>query len=173
MLLERLKIPWLWLLMWALPIFGIAQDLVITVEHAKTADEIAWGLMQRYSLPANHGMLFHFFPPQRVSFWMFNTYIDLEVAFIDEQYVIQEICLLKAYPERMRFLPPIRDVRALKRIASNHPTIIFFNSHSAKSTIAVAYALEMPAGWFEEHAVRVGDSIALLAPDKIVVNGKG
>jgi hypothetical protein len=41
------------------------------------------GLMFRQSLPEDGGMLFDYDPPQQIAFWMKNTYIPLDIVFID------------------------------------------------------------------------------------------
>ena len=40
------------------------------------------GLMFRHAMPADHGMLFDYDPPQNIAFWMKNTYIPLDIIFI-------------------------------------------------------------------------------------------
>ena len=42
------------------------------------------GLMHIANLPQDKGMLFHFTPPRYVSMWMKNTYISLDIFFLDE-----------------------------------------------------------------------------------------
>src|ERR1041384_1238525 len=49
------------------------------------------GLMFRQSLPDDGGMLFDYDPPQPISFWMKNTYISLDIIFVDVHGVILNI----------------------------------------------------------------------------------
>src|SRR5262245_17950603 len=53
-----------------------------SVEMATTGPEKATGLMYRRKLADGKGMLFDFSPPQEVSMWMKNTYISLDMIFI-------------------------------------------------------------------------------------------
>ncbi|MGV6847216.1 MAG: DUF192 domain-containing protein [Marinibacterium sp.] len=54
-----------------------------TVEVADDDAERSRGLMFRESMPRGAGMLFVFDHPQRVSFWMMNTLIPLDMIFAD------------------------------------------------------------------------------------------
>ena len=62
-----------------------------SVEIADDADERAQGLMHRDALPRSSGMLFVYPSPQRMSFWMRNTLIELDMIFIDPQGVVQHV----------------------------------------------------------------------------------
>jgi len=55
---------------------------VFKVEIADTEASREKGLMFRKSLPDGQGMLFNFHREQDVSFWMQNTYIPLDMIFI-------------------------------------------------------------------------------------------
>ena len=49
------------------------------------------GLMYIKDLPSNQGMLFLFDRPQFASFWMKNTYVSLDIAFIAPNGVVVNI----------------------------------------------------------------------------------
>ena len=55
---------------------------VFAVEIAVTNEERARGRMYRKELAEGRGMLFDFAPDQEVSMWMKNTYISLDMIFI-------------------------------------------------------------------------------------------
>lgn len=55
----------------------------IDIEVAKSSYEIEKGLMHRRSLPANGGMLFVFDDEHYRTFWMKNTYIALDILFVN------------------------------------------------------------------------------------------
>ncbi len=55
----------------------------IVAEVASTPDDRATGLMNRFSLQPDRGMLFVFEHPEPLSFWMKNTFIPLSIAFLD------------------------------------------------------------------------------------------
>jgi uncharacterized membrane protein (UPF0127 family) len=102
----------------------------ISVEIADTRGLREQGLMNRDSLPADYGMLF-VYPDERIrSFWMRNTRIPLDIAFIDRNGSIINI-------EQME---PQTDENTL-------------------SDAPVMYALEMSLGWFEANGVGPGDRL--------------
>ena len=54
------------------------------VKLAKTEEQRERGLMDIKEMPDNEGMLFIFDEPQTVGFWMKDTYIPLDIIFIDD-----------------------------------------------------------------------------------------
>jgi uncharacterized membrane protein (UPF0127 family) len=63
----------------------------VRVEIADDPQERARGLMFRESLPADTGMLFLYETPRESSFWMKNTYLRLDIVFMDARGVIRYI----------------------------------------------------------------------------------
>lgn len=106
-------------------VFG--QDTV-RAEVARTQEERSRGLMYREELPEDAGMLF-IFPDNSVrGFWMQNTYLPLDIAFMDPSFRIVDI----------QQMEPMTTDQHLGRAP-------------------FTYALEVNQGWFEAHGVRVGD----------------
>lgn len=67
------------------------NNIYLTVEIADSPEKRAKGLMFRETLDVNSGMLFTFDNSQRRAFWMKNTYIPLDIYFINEDKTILEI----------------------------------------------------------------------------------
>ena len=85
------------------------------------------GLMNRKTMPPQHGMLFVFPQPHTYCMWMKNTLIPLSVAFIDGDGYIINIEEMQPQTE---------------------------NNHCAK--VPARYALEMNAGWFAQRGIKPG-----------------
>ncbi|GAB4232413.1 MAG: hypothetical protein Tsb0021_11100 [Chlamydiales bacterium] len=131
----------------------------IQVEHARSAEELRVGLMGRKTLNEDYGMLFHFPDSYHPSIWSFNCFIDLSVAFLDQDGVIQEIHNLIAYPELMSLLSEqeIEEVMNGKRF--RHPVVSFFQQHAIRPQKPALYVIETRKGWFRDHHIRQGDQV--------------
>ena len=56
---------------------------MLKAEIAQTPRSLQKGLMFRKHLPDDAGMLFIFGQPQRLNFWGRNTYVPLDIAFVN------------------------------------------------------------------------------------------
>jgi len=65
-----------------------SQSMSFKLEVVSTPQERATGLMYRKSLGSNRGMLFIFPVVTLQSFWMKNTYIALDIIFIDQTFKV-------------------------------------------------------------------------------------
>jgi uncharacterized membrane protein (UPF0127 family) len=137
-----------------------ANEIPLELEFARTEEARSFGLMQRRALKKNQGMLFIYPKPQVANIWMFNCFIDLSVAFLDANHIIQEIHELKAYPEKMNLLLPIKNYHDLVLYSQNNSIAEFFLKKSLKSSFKVSFVLEMNAKWFYNAQVVVGDLVS-------------
>jgi uncharacterized membrane protein (UPF0127 family) len=120
-----------------LPVRTIDVDgHAIEVEIAATSKHRETGLMHRESLPADAGMLFMYNDERPRSFWMKNTLIPLDIAFVGRDGTIVKIAQME----------PI----SVERTQSLYPA---------------TYALEMNVGWFAAHDVQAGDKITRIPTD--------
>ena len=107
----------------------------ITAEVADTVETRTLGLMHRFSLRQDYGMVFVFARAEPLGFWMKNTFIPLSIAFIDSNGQILNIDDMAPQTE---------------------------NTHPSRGP--ALYALEMRKGWFRDHGVKAGDRIEGLPP---------
>lgn len=86
-----------------------------SVELARTREEQDKGLMFRRELPDGQGMLFDFTTEQTVAFWMENTYISLDIIFINGDGRIRRIAE-NAEPLSKTTIPSDGPVRAVLEV---------------------------------------------------------
>lgn len=103
----------------------------LVAEVVTTVEQRATGLMNRFSLKPDHGMLFVFGRPAPQGFWMKNTYIPLSIAFLDADGRILNIEDMRPQTEETHW--------------SKGPAL---------------YALEMKKGWFAERGIGPGAVVA-------------
>ena len=103
----------------------------LVAEVVTTVEQRATGLMNRFSLKPDHGMLFVFGRPAPQGFWMKNTYIPLSIAFLDADGRILNIEDMRPQSEE---------------------------THGSKGP--ALYAVEMKKGWFAERGIGPGAVVA-------------
>ena len=92
------------------------------------------GLMGRKHLSENSGMLFVFGFERPMTFWMANTYIPLQIAFIKGDGTIGQI-----------------------------ESMVPLSTRAVNSKSRYRYALEVNDGWFDQNNIKVGDTLAVPA----------
>jgi len=92
-----------------------SKAINLTVEMALTKEQQQQGLMFRKSMKDDHGMLFIFPTVRQTGFWMKNTLIPLDMAFIDEQGIVVHIHPM-AIPEDLTNIPSRYPVKAVLEI---------------------------------------------------------
>jgi uncharacterized membrane protein (UPF0127 family) len=85
------------------------------VELADDPGERALGLMNRPHMASSAGMIFIYEHPQKVSFWMENTLIPLDMIFIDEAGLVVKVHA-NAIPRDRTPIPADSEVLAVLEI---------------------------------------------------------
>ena len=67
------------------------KQIEYEVEIADTDEARRTGLMYRREMQTNRGMLLDFDRPKKVAIWMKNTYLPLDIIYIDAKGVITKI----------------------------------------------------------------------------------
>ncbi len=104
----------------------------IDIEKAESDQERMQGLMFRKSMDEDKGMLFIMDNNEQQSFYMRNTYIPLDIIFVDENNVITTI----------------------------HENTKILNDNSLPSNGPAKYVVEVNGGYTKKHGIKVGDKIS-------------
>ena len=112
------------------------DDVPLRVEVADEPREREHGMMYRESLSDGQGMLFVYRDAARRVFWMRDTHVPLDAAFVTADGRIDEIAPLE----------PLSEVH----VTSRRP---------------VRFVLEVPRGWFAQHGLGTGSRIHGLPRD--------
>lgn len=102
------------------------------ISIAEAPAEQEQGLQFIKSLPDKSGMLFSWKNPRVLSFWMKNTYLPLDIAFIDHNNKIVSI----------QSMVPL----SLRTVTSGSPCIM---------------ALEVPMGMFKKMEISIGNKVKI------------
>lgn len=106
-------------------------SLNLTVEVADNDEKRTQGLMNRQSLDSDAGMLFIFDSAESLSFWMKDTFVSLDIIFMDSQ-------------KQIVFIEENTTPLSLDRIAPG---------------VSSQYVLEVNAGYVAQNGVNVGDTM--------------
>ena len=107
---------------------------------ARSEDELAHGLKFVRALPPMTGMLFDFASPRVLKFWMADTYVPLDIAFIDGNGIIVKTARMKPHD--------------LSTTSSGKPCVM---------------ALEVKAGLLDSLGIKVGHSLSISKDGKGVI----
>ena len=109
----------------------VEKIVQIDIEIAETSVDMGIGLMFRRSMPEKAGMLFIYQRPHPMAFFMRNTYIPLDIIFVDEN----------------------------GQILSIHKVTKTLSDELIPSYKATKYVVEVNAGFCEKYGVAAGDYI--------------
>lgn len=117
-----------------------SSTVTVSLELAQTPQERRKGLMGRDSLAASSGMLFQYQKQRRPnhSFWMYQTFIPLDIAYLDDNGVI-------------------RNIRQMEPCESSSGA----NCPSYPAGVEFVTAVEMNTGFFSANSISVGDRLSL------------
>jgi uncharacterized protein len=116
-------------------------EVVVDVKVAATPAQRQRGLMEVEDLPPGTGMLFLFDEERTGGFWMFNTLVPLDIAYIDADGTIV-------------------DILAMDPCGSDDPD----DCPTYPPAASYLAALEVPQGWFAWQGVEPGATVTWTEP---------
>ena len=111
------------------------RSIPLVIEVADESDERRQGLMCRETVPYGTGMLFVFEESRALNFWMFNTYAQLDIVYLDDSRSVVKALSMEPCPRPYQY----DDGRWRSHCSSA--------ASGYGSGEAARYALELPAGW--------------------------
>lgn len=117
---------------------SIGNHTSLVVEVADTDEKRRNGLMHRKGLASNAGMIFVYDKEKTQSFWMKNTYIDLDLGFFNKDRVLVDVQQMDGLSSSSQ--------EDIPRVSSRFPA---------------QFALEVNQGWFQEQNINLGESFIL------------
>ena len=90
-------------------------------------------MFRKKKLSDFEGMLFKYMHPQIISLWMKNTFIPLDVLYLDENYIVNEF----------------------------NENLIPHNEASVKSKGKYLYAMEINGGCIKRRKINIGDKLKI------------
>ncbi len=113
------------------------KEYCFDVQLAQNGIERTKGLMFQESLEQNKGILFLFDKESKYSFWMKNTFISLDIIWIDKN-------------------------NNVVFISENNQPCKWYNCPSIKPTTDAKYVLEVNSGIVKKIDLKVGDELNLV-----------
>lgn len=111
--------------------FNGKKGPIVFLEVAVTPEQKQKGLMNRPNLASNRGMVFVFKPARKVTFWMKDTLIPLDMIFINGGEIVKIV--KNAQPEQTNILYP--------------------------SDKEVTEVIEVNGGFADSNAIKIGDNV--------------
>lgn len=114
--------------------FPVGIDRVeVKMQLAVRPLEMQQGLMHRPLLGDDEAMIFVYPQPAKMSFWMRNTLIPLDIGYFDSEGVLREI----------------------------HPMHPLDESQTPSISDAIQFAVETNQGWYRAHGIKPGARLDL------------
>ncbi|AMK77999.1 MULTISPECIES: DUF192 domain-containing protein [Methylomonas] len=114
----------------------VDQQRIVYVAIAANESEREHGLMFRQALAEDQGMLFVYPDQSQRAVWMKNTLLALDVVFLSGDGRIAAL---------------LKDLQP----CSKDPCRIY------NSKVPARYILELPAGFIDKHAIKIGQTVTL------------
>lgn len=145
---------------------GKKQKALFRLEIADTEATRLKGLMYRKELPENTGMIFDFEKPDYYAMWMKNTYIPLDMIFLNNDGVVVTLAPNRE-PLTEDHVSPCNveyEIKAAKTpIDVEWDIDAFFDECEArfsKPNKLIRYVIEVPAGTIKANGIKLGDKLS-------------